>query len=478
MDIFRGDEKVKVIKWAAKTVLKAIIILIVIQMIRAYTYVKNDLELKPWHSKSSKAEMSYDNYDNLEDYLKAEKIYLEEMYAEVAEKEESLYNRYAPGSQSSPYGYFENNVNASYEMVPEEIRGGVLMLHGLTDGPYSMADMAKIYYDKGYYVLVMRYPYHGTHPGETLKLDWKDFSDTAKFGARMVQKKLEENGGGRFYIAGYSTGATAALRYITHDMQKDDELPEPDGVFWFSPAMGVNPTAKFGFLDILASKVPGFSKFAWLDIYPEYDMAKYNSFTKNAGIQVYNLIERSKKSLGKLSREEKSKLPPIYSYTSIEDATVDATESFKIITDIGNEEGEIIIFDANRKYNHFFKKRAQKTGYSERIKESGILTDVVIISNYRNRESNEVEVIRFSKGTETLLIPEEKLEWMDFTFSLAHVSLPISPDNPIYGRNSLMGNLNIKGEKGIVSLPTDMFIRLRYNEFFSYMKENIEEKID
>lgn len=468
----------KVIKWGIKGILKLIIAVIVIQFIRAYTYVNNDLKLKPWHGQSKVEELNYDEYSNIEDYLRDEKIFLEDRYDEVAESENGLYNRYVKTSKSSPYGYFKDNVNASFEMIPEDIKGGVLMLHGLTDGPYSMIDLAKIYYDKGYYVLVLRYPYHGTYPGETLKLSWKDFSETANFGAKMVGKKLEENKGGRFYMVGYSTGATASLRYITHDMQKDSELPKPDGVFWFSPAMGVSPSAKFGFLDILASKIPGFSKFAWLDIYPEYDMAKYNSFTKNAGIQVYKLIEKSKASLSKLSKEEKADLPPIYSYTSIEDATVDATESFQVIQDIGNEEGEIVIVDANRKYNNFYKEKVKKTDFSSRIEESQILSDVVMLSNYKNKESNKIEVIRFSNGSEKVEDTGKDIEWREFTFSLAHVSIPISPENPIYGRSSLMGNLNIKGEKGIVSVPTDMLIRLRYNEFFDYMKGNIEEKID
>ena len=42
-----------------------------------------------------------------------------------------------------------------------------------------------------------------------------------------------------------------------------------------------------------------------MDIYPEYDMAKYNSFAKNSGIEVYNLIKNSRENLTKLDKEEK-----------------------------------------------------------------------------------------------------------------------------------------------------------------------------
>jgi len=465
------------IKFIFKWILKLIVLIAVLQITRAYLYVNNDLKLMPWHGMSKEAELDYDNYTDIESYLEDERIFLEERYREVEVKKKGLYNRYIRDSGSSPYGYLETDVNASFEMVPEDIKGGVLMLHGLTDSPYSMRDVAKVFYDNGYYVLAMRYPYHGTYPGELLKLRWEDFSKTAKFGARMMKKKLQGINEGKFFMVGYSTGATATLQYIVHDMKEDETLPKPDGVFWLSPAMGVNPAAKFGFLDIIASKIPGFGKFAWMDIYPEYDMAKYNSFAKNSGIEVYNLIKKSRENLTKLDKEEKEELPPIYAYTSIQDATVDATELFKVLEEIGNKDGELTIFDANRKYNEFYKPKIQKIDFGSRIRESGIASDIVVVSNLEKR-TDEVSVMRVSNGKVTDETGDMDLRWVGFTFSLAHISLPISPENPAYGRGTLLGELNIKGEKGIVIVPPDMLVRLRYNEFFDYVERSIEGKID
>ena len=467
----------RIVKFVCGWILKLIIILIVVQGVRAYLYVNNDLKLMPWHRVSKADELDYDSYDNIESYLQDEKVFMEERYKEVEVKKDGLYNRYLRESGSSPYGYLDTDVNASFEMIPEDIKGGVLMLHGLTDSPYSMRDIAKTFYEKGYYVLALRYPYHGTYPGELLKLSWKDFGKTARFGARMMKKKLQEINEGKFYMVGYSTGATATLQYIAHDMKEDEALPKPDGVFWLSPAMGVSPVAKFGFLDILPSKIPGFEKFAWLDIYPEYDMAKYNSFAKNPGIQVYNLIKNSRKNLDKLTEEEKAQLPPVYAYTSIEDATVDATELFGVLRDMGNQEGEVTIFDANRKYNAFYKPKVKEVNFERGIRESGVMSDIVIVSNLKSK-TDDVSVVRISDGRITDESGENKLKWSEFTFSLAHISLPISPENPVYGRGTLLGELSIKGEKGIVVVPSDMLIRLRYNEFFDYVEKSIEEKID
>lgn len=455
-----------------------LILLIVIQLTRGYLFVKNDLELKAWHRASSEPEMDYSEYQDIRTFLKEERIFLEERYSEVEDGKNGIFNRYIRDSESSPITKTGEDVNSSFEMVPEDIRGGVLLIHGLTDSPYTMRDLAKIYYERGYYVLCIRYPYHGTYPGELLQLHWTDFMEATRFGARMVKKRIEGIEGAKFYMVGYSTGATASLQYITRDMIDDEGLPRPEGVFWLSPAMGVSPAAKYGFLDIAVSKIPGFEKFAWLDIYPEYDPAKYNSFAKNPGIQVYNLIREARENLSKLTEDAREGLPPIYAYSSIEDATVDASQLVSVLKEVGNKEGELIIFDANRKYNDFYKPEIQVVDFSKSIRESGIISDIVVVSNYGNRFTDEVSVIRYSDGVYTEERKENRLRWSEFTFSLAHVSLPIAPENPMYGRESLLGKLNIKGEKGIVALSTNMLVRLRYNEFFDYIRENMEEKID
>lgn len=467
----------KKIKFIVKSFIKLILLLIAIQVARAWLYSHNNLRLMPWHGVSHAVELDYDKYNDVDSYLADEKMFLEERYKDVEIKKNGHYNRYIRGSESSPYNYLKTDVNASFQMVPENLKGGVLMLHGLTDSPYSMRDMAKIFYEKGYYVLALRYPYHGTYPGELLKLNWKDFSKTTRFGARMVKKKIQGIANSKFYMMGYSTGATATLQYITCDIRKDNSFPKPDGIFWLSPAMGIDPLAKFMFLDILVSKIPGLSKFAWLDIYPEYDMAKYNSFAKNPVIQIYNFIKESRKNLAKLKENEKDNLPPIYAYTSVHDATVDSTELFKVLKEIGNKNGELTIFDVNRKYDDLYKPKLQEIDLEKEIKESGIISDIIVVSNMENK-TEKVAVMKYSNGQEIDESNNLDLKWSGLTFSLAHVSLPISPKNPLYGRETLLGGGVIKGEIGTAVVPSNMLTRLRYNEFFDYIEKSIREKVN
>ncbi|SQC42641.1 membrane protein [Klebsiella pneumoniae] len=44
-------------------------------------------------------------------------------------------------------------------------RGGVVLLHGLTDSPYSVRYLAQLWQQRGYVAVVPRLPGHGTAPG-------------------------------------------------------------------------------------------------------------------------------------------------------------------------------------------------------------------------------------------------------------------------------------------------------------------------
>lgn len=448
----------------------AILLLLSIILARGYMFATNELELKSWHKEGSYSEPDYSGMKDLDDYLRNEREFLDKAYMEVSASGKEIYNRYIPGNPSSPY-IDGININRSYELVPEKIRGGVLILHGLTDSPYLTRDLARIFMDQGYYVLALRYKYHGTHPGELTKLNWRDFVDTARFGARMVHKKIKDIPAAKFFIAGYSTGAAVSLYYTAHETVRDPELPVPDKLFWYSPAMGISPAAKVAFLDIWLSRIPFFKKFQWLDILPEYDSAKYNSFPKNAAVQVDRIITEAKE----VSRG--AKLPPIYAYTSLEDATVDESKLFQLLGETGNEKGELVIFDANRRFNDFFKKKIRNLEFVEELRQSAMKSSIVILTNYENPGSSEVTVYRNKNGKTGIIKPEKPLIWAPFTFSLAHLSIPISPENPLYGRGTILGEINIKGERDLSFVDPNTLIRLRYNQFFSFLSENMKRNI-
>ena len=78
------------------------------------------------------------------------------------------------------------------------------------------------------------------------------------------------------------------------------------------------------------------------------------------------------------------------------------------------------------------------------------------------------------------------LAWPPSVFSLSHLAMPVPPDDPIYGtggdtddpRHLRLGVLEMRGERGVLAVPMDQLMRLRYNPFFSYQARRLRELID
>ncbi|MGL5578665.1 MAG: hypothetical protein ACRDB7_06165, partial [Fusobacteriaceae bacterium] len=149
-----------------------------------------------------------------------------------------------------------------------------------------------------------------------------------------------------------------------------------------------------------------------------------------------------------------------------------------ILGEIQNDNGELIIFDANRKFNEFLKKKIRNLEFVDVLKDSKIKGEITLVTNYEDPRNPQATVYRSKDGKVEIVETVEPLIWDPFTFSLAHLSIPVSPDNLIYGKNTILGEINIKGEKNITLINSENFIRLRYNQFFNFLKENMEKNME
>ena len=59
----------------------------------------------------------------------------------------------------------ETQGNRTHENGPENPRGVAVMLHGLTDAPYSLESVGRMLRERGFHVVWLRLPGHGTIPG-------------------------------------------------------------------------------------------------------------------------------------------------------------------------------------------------------------------------------------------------------------------------------------------------------------------------
>ena len=97
-----------------------------------------------------------------------------------------------------------------------------------------------------------------------------------------------------------------------------------------------------------------------------------------------------------------------------------------------------------------------------------------VISKYKKPFSGDVS----SKA-------QRGVSWPPGVVSLSHVALPIAPDDPLYGQRApdnedfiFLGQMAIQGERGLLQIPTDWMIRLRYNPFYDYLESRMLEWID
>ena len=292
-----------------------------------FTYVKAmraQPDLLAWHLLELSEEYHAGHPDaTLKEYLEREERLFAQLEREVfqvtAQGGPDAINRYHPKSLAHPTR-FERDWNRSYALEVPAARGGVLLLHGLSDSPYSMRSVAEIFARRGFYVFVLRLPGHGTIPGMLFEAKQEDWGAAVRLAA--IHVKEQAGADGRFFVGGYSNGAALSVEYALDSLQ-DTDLPPPDGLFLFSPALGVSKLAVFAKWQLALSKIPFLEKMGWLDILPEYDPFKYNSFPTNAGLQIYRLTSTlAQKMDAARDSGQLEKFPPVLSFASVVDATV------------------------------------------------------------------------------------------------------------------------------------------------------------
>ena len=88
-------------------------------------------------------------------------------------------NRFNPEPQRELPVVLDRDWNRTVELAAERPRGSVLLAHGLTDSPYSMRALAAFFRERGFYVLALRLPGHGTIPGALRHVSWRDLRLTS-----------------------------------------------------------------------------------------------------------------------------------------------------------------------------------------------------------------------------------------------------------------------------------------------------------
>ena len=439
--------------------------------------------LQPWHTAKLSDEFSarrakeidsFEAYQRLEDRLFAQ---LErKVYAHVPTGPKYDLVRYSAGSAADPRQHHPD-WNRSFERVPADPVGGALLLHGMSDSPYSLRALAEALTERDYRVIGLRLPGHGTAPSGLRFLAAEDMIAAVRLAVAHLAAGLE---GKPIHLIGYSTGAALALDYAL-DAADGEVSPQPASLVLISPAIRIHPGAALARFKNGLSVVPGLARLAYTQILPEFDPFRYGSFATNAGDVVHRLTRSVDRRVARIGADPGVQLPPILVFKSSVDATV-TTEAVvdHLLARLAPRRHELVLFDINRFAATSKLLVEDPAPLTNRLLEDGELPFGVTFVTNESPESTRVVVLR----KPPLAPPEEPepidLAWPPGVLSLSHVAVSFSPDDPLYGRRPpenrevlFLGEMSLRGERGLLVLPPAWLLRMRYNPFYPLVEQGV-----
>jgi alpha-beta hydrolase superfamily lysophospholipase len=477
---------VKGVKWASIILAVAAIIVFGIRvydiqrgppLARWHTYVPHELRAE---------ELDAADWSR---YLAEEARVFEAVRTEVTQKldpeDRVPLNRYFDGSPIYP-AHFSQDFNRSYVLEPAGPPvGAVVLLHGLTDSPYSQRHIARAYRDRGFVAIVIRLPAHGTVPAALTDVEWEDWSAATRLAVREARRRIAPSA--PLHLVGFSNGGALALKYAL-DAIADPQQARPDRLVLISPMIGITRFARFAGLAGLPAVLPAFAKAAWLGVVPEFNPFKYNSFPVNGARQSYRLTQVVQEHTARFSRTgQLAQLPPIITFQSVMDFTVSTSAIVSALyAQLPLNGSELVLFDVNRtvKFGPLLRQSADTA--LTRLLPAGVRSYRTTIITNADDGSNEAIELTTEAGATTERTRALGLTYPAGFYSLSHVALPFPMNDSLYGLTPdptenfgiNLGALAPRGERNVLIASLDALLRVSSNPFFPYMLGRIDEGID
>ncbi|PEI05913.1 hypothetical protein CRM79_01245 [Pantoea agglomerans] len=472
--------------WRSTLVVGLVLVLLLI--IRIYEAERGP-ELHRWHTWIPH-ELTAEQLDKASytGYLNAENHLFDEMKQQVSQKldadEKTPLNRYFSGGLIYP-GHFAQDWNRSYILRPAGTpRGAVVLLHGLTDSPYSLRHIADTYRQQGYVAVAIRLPGHGTVPAGLTDVDWQDWMAATRLAVREATRLA----GIRtpLHLVGFSNGGALAVKYAL-DSLGDATLRRPQQLILLSPMIGVTRFARFAGIAGLPSVFPAFSKTAWLNIVPEFNPFKYNSFPVHAARQTYLLTQALQKEILHYARNQQlSGFPPVLTFQSVMDSTVSTSSVIRSLYNYLPENGsELVLFDINHAVSVSpLLRHSAYTAVNQLLPAAHRHYSSTVITN---ADATSLEMVTKSvpAGEIQERIQPLAINYPAGLYSLSHVAIPFPAEDGLYGsapekKNEFgisFGTLSLRGESAVLIVGLDSIMRATSNPFYPYMINRIDHHI-
>jgi alpha-beta hydrolase superfamily lysophospholipase len=486
MKLFRASRRL--LRILLSSLLGALVLAIVLVEVELY----NRPDLSVWHTTVLDQEFSVDSeLENFTQYLELEERLFEqldqEIYQKIESREQRAYNRYHRGSLADPERW-PTNWNRSFVLSANKPEFGVLLLHGMSDSPYSLRSIGQLLHSRGGYVIGLRIPGHGQAPSGLLHVEWEDMAAAVRLAMIELREKSDNSS---LYIVGYSNGGALAVQYAL-DFVADSSLTAVDGLILMSPQIGISKLAVLAQWQLRLGSLLGHEKLAWSSLLPEYDPWKYGSFALNAGKEAYRITQQIQQQISAQAKAGTlHRMPPILAFQSVVDDTVTAPalvnnlfERLPVIPSQGDgaqQSGhQLVLYDINRYADIEPIMVENPSAWIDPMRER--LSHAFMLTLVSNKDETDESMVALSKmpGSSAVEVCDTGLAWPRGVYSLAHVALPFRPDDPVYGGDEAgpspgvkLGNLALRGERKVLRIPASAMLRLRYNPFYSYQEQRM-----
>jgi alpha-beta hydrolase superfamily lysophospholipase len=460
----------------------ALVVLVALVLLRAYGSTKG-APLRPWHT-IVPAELDADAVarSSWKGYVEAEARMFAQLRADLQAKMQpgdlTLLNRYNEHGYTAPAAYGQD-WNRSFVLEPTQAASGVVvLLHGLTDSPYSVRGLAELYRQHGFIAIAPRMPGHGTVPAGLTREGHEEWEAATE----MAMTEAARRAGGRLpiHLVGYSNGGALAVLHVLRRVGRG-EPADVRRIVLLSPMIEISDGARYAGLAGLPAYFGRFAKAAWLDLLPEYNAFKYNSFPVRAARESYLVTEDLRAAVAAVASAGRlDQVPPILAFQSVVDDTVAARAVMTGLFDQLHDNGsELVYFDVNRKRGLDPMLVPEKTQWPRQLLSTPRRYTLTLVGPASDLDARAVARSR-PAGDGATQVVALGLDYPRDVYSLSHIALPFTADDPLYGdrpsgRKVLqLGSVALRGERNTLEVSQDSLNRLSYNPFYAYMTQRIE----
>jgi alpha-beta hydrolase superfamily lysophospholipase len=474
----------RMVRWLKQFLIVLAVVLLTIFGLRAYDSQRGP-PLAKWHT-FVPHELSADELATATwaDYIRAEDALLFSVKTHVSDqlkaRDCTFANRYCPRSPIYAPG-FKRDWNRSFVMEPAGTPlGVVVLLHGLTDSPFSVRHIAEIYQAHGWLALAIRLPGHGSVPAGLTEATSDQWRAATRLAVREARRRVGPNK--PLHLVGYSNGGALALDYALSALD-DKSLARVDRIVLLSPAIGIGDEARFAGIAGWPAVFPAFAKAAWLEVLPEFNPFKYNSFPVNAARESYAMTQIVQEELAAHAADNTLKaLPPILTFQSLVDWTIDMPSVVTALYDKLPANGsELVLFDMNR--DEIFAPLLKPDAAPSLTALLPPAPRDFTVTLVTNEAGNRTVAARTTPAgaTATTVVPLG-LAWPAQVYSVGHIAIPYPLTDGLYGLTPdpaddfgiRLGSLAVRGETDVLIISPTLLTRISANPFFPYMAAKIE----